>query len=83
MFCSIFHAASVIESSQQQGSRKLTPDQIRQIDFVCAEVGKVLAGLLQTPAAKGQQVIIHISKDRREVWIEKPAEMVHIRMTPG
>lgn len=58
----------------------MTPEQIRQIDFVCAEVGKVLAGLLGTPAVKGQQVIIHISKDRREVWIEKPAEMVHIRL---
>jgi hypothetical protein len=58
----------------------LTPNQARQIEFVCAEVGKVLAGLLQTPAVKGQQVIIHISRDRREVWIEKPAEMVHIRI---
>lgn len=61
----------------------MTPEQTRQIDFVCAEVGKVLAGLLKAPAAKGQQVVIHISKDRREVWIEKPAEMVYIRIPPA
>lgn len=58
----------------------VTPGQVRQVEFVCAEVGKILTGLLQAPAAKGQQVVIHVSRDRREVWIEKPAEMVHIRL---
>lgn len=58
----------------------MTPGQVRQVEFVCAEVGKVLTGLLQTPSMKGQQVVIHVSRDRSEVWIEKPAEMVHIRL---
>lgn len=51
----------------------------RQIMVVCAELAKVLAALMSAPAPKGQQVIIHVSKDRRDVWIEKPAEIVHIR----
>lgn len=61
----------------------MTPNQARQVEFVCAEVGKVLTRLLQAPAVKGQQVIIHISKDRREVWIEKPAEIVRICIDHG
>lgn len=51
----------------------------RQIMMVCTELAKVLALLMQAPAPKGQQVIIHVSKDRRDVWIERPAEIVHIR----
>lgn len=57
----------------------MTPVQ-KQVELVCVEVSKVLAQLMQTPAPKGQQVIIHLSKDRRDVWIEKPAEMLHIRI---
>lgn len=51
----------------------------QQIEVVCAEVAKILAELMQRPAPKGQQVIIHVSKDRQDVWIEKPPEIVHIR----
>lgn len=51
----------------------------QQIEVVCAEVAKILNELMRRPAAKGQQVIIHVSKDRQDVWIEKPPEIVHIR----
>ena len=50
-----------------------------QIETVCEELAKILAELMRTPAAKGQQVIIHVSRDRLDVWIEKPPETIHIR----
>lgn len=50
-----------------------------QIKLVCAELANVLAAVMRTPAPKGQQVTIHISRDRRDVWIEKPPEILHIR----
>jgi len=58
----------------------VTPNQVQQIEFICSEVGKILARLLQTPSVKGQQIVLHISKERCDVWIEKPPEMVHIRI---
>jgi hypothetical protein len=48
--------------------------------LVCAEVGKVLSALMSQPAHQGQKVVIHVSRDRREVWIEKPPEFVRITM---
>lgn len=51
----------------------------QQIEVVCAELAKILLELMKRPAPKGQQVIIHVSKDRQDVWIEKPPEIVHIR----
>lgn len=52
---------------------------IKQIEVVCNELAKILADLMSTQAPKGQQIIIHVSKDRQDVWIEKPPEIVHIR----
>ena len=58
----------------------MTSKQAQSIELICGELSKVLAGLMRAPAMKGQQIVIHISKDRREVWIEKPAEMIRIRL---
>ena len=52
----------------------------QQIEVVCAELAKILTELMKRPALKGQQVVIHVSKDRQEVWIEKPPEMIRIRL---
>lgn len=51
----------------------------KQIEVVCNELAKILAELMQYQAPKGQQIIIHVSRDRQNVWIEKPPEIVHIR----
>lgn len=52
----------------------------QQIEMVCAELAKILTELMKRPAPKGQQVVIHVSKDWQEVWIEKPSEMIRIRL---
>lgn len=57
----------------------MTTQQQRQIELVCAEVARALAELLATPSPRGQQVVIHVSKDRREFWVEKPPALVVIR----
>jgi hypothetical protein len=59
----------------------MTAQQARQVELVCAEVAKALAELCETPApaVRGQQVVVHVSKDRRQFWVERPPAMVVIR----
>ena len=51
----------------------------QQIELVCAELRKVLLEVMARSGHQGQKVIVHISGDRREVWIEKPPEVIRLR----
>lgn len=51
----------------------------QQIDLVCTELRKVLLELMARQAHQGQKIIIHVSGDRREMWIEKPPEVIRLR----
>ena len=48
------------------------------IELILCELGKKLAQLFMHPSPQGQKVIIHIAKDRRQVWIEMPPEIVSL-----
>ena len=51
----------------------------QQIDLICTELRKVLLELMARQGHQGQKVIIHLSGDRREVWIEKPPEVIRLK----